>query len=261
LRVNYFGIRHHNDHARSYVPVQHVSSEINIAFMYKNKIEGETEDMVMEATTYYFEKLSVENTERLLQIAKKRAMEKEVKFVVVASTRGDTGVRAAEVFKGTGINVVIVTHQTGHRGPGIQLLTDENKKKLEEMGVRIVTGTDALTGGVGLGLSYRAPPEKPDEATMKNIRTTLSYAQNIPPVESIIASTLRLFCEGLKVTIEIVLMAADADAIPLNQDVIAIAGTSAGANTAILVRPVNTTNFTQMDVHEIIAKPFTRMRG
>ena len=216
--------------------------------------------MVIESKTYYFEKPG-ENTEALLEIAKTRALEKGVKHVVVASTRGYTGVRAAEVFQGTGIEVIVVTHQTGHRGAGVQLLTDENRKKLEEMGVRIVTGTDALTGGVGLGISYSPrPPERPDEATMKMMRTIRSFTRNIPPVETIIAQTLRLFCEGIKVTVEIVLMAADASAIPVDHDVVSIAGTGRGADTAILVRPVNTVHFTQMDIHEIIAKPFTRVR-
>lgn len=214
--------------------------------------------MVTEATTYYFEKKGVDNTERLLQIVKTKVMEKGVKHVVVASTRGEAGVKAAEVFKGTGINVVVVTHQTGHIGPGIQQLTEENRKKLEKLGVKIVTGTDALTGGVGLGISYRAPPVQPNEDQMKDIRTTLSFVRSTPPVETIIASTLRLFCEGMKVAVEIVLMAADAYAIPIDKDVIAVAGTSAGADTAILIRPANTINFTQMDLHEVIAKPFTK---
>lgn len=217
--------------------------------------------MVLETTTYYFDKPGVENTETLLNIAKRRAVERGVRYVVVASTRGNTGVKAAEVFKDTGINVVVVTHQTGFRGPGVQLLTDENRKRLEEVGVKIVTGTDAFTGGVGLGISYRPrPSERPDEATMRMMQTTLSFVRSTPPVESIIASTLRLFCEGLKVVVEIVLMAADAGVIPVDQDVVSIAGTGGGADTAILVRPANTTNFTQIDIHEIIAKPFTRLQ-
>ncbi len=213
----------------------------------------------METNTYYFEKLGDENTENLLNIVKKRAMERKVKNVIVASTSGNTGVKAAEAFKGTGINVVVVTHQTGHRGPGVQLLTEENKKQLEEMKVKIVTGTDALTGGVELGVSYRPrPPEQTDENARKMMQMMFSSTRSALPVVSIVASVLRLFCEGLKVVVEITLMAADAGVIPIDQDVVAIAGTRRGADTAILVRPANTTNFTQMDIHEIIAKPFTK---
>ena len=72
----------------------------------------------------------------------------------------------------------------------------------------------------------------------------LAYTQSMPPAVSIVASTLRLFCEGLKMTVEIVLMAADASAIPVDQKVIAITGTGRGADTAILIKLANTTNFT-----------------
>jgi len=44
-----------------------------------------------------------------------------------------------EVFKDTEINLVVVTHQTEHYSPGIQLLTKENRKKLEEMKIKIIT--------------------------------------------------------------------------------------------------------------------------
>ena len=218
--------------------------------------------MVIESSTIYFETPGEENTDMVLEIAKKRALERGIKHVVVASTRGNTGIKSAEVFQGTGINVVVVTHQTGHRGAGVQQLTEENKKKLEKMGVKIITGTDALTGGVGFGLTYRPPPEKPDEDTVKMIRTMrrFSRTQNIPPVPAIVASTLKLFCQGVKVAVEIVFMAADANVIPIDQDVVAIAGTGRGADTAVLIQPANTTNFPQMDVHEIIAKPFSNTR-
>ena len=218
--------------------------------------------MVIKKETYYFEKPGDQNTKQLLTIVKKRAIEQKVKYVVVASTRGNSGVMAAEVFKDTDINLVVVTHQTGHHSSGIQLLTQENQEKLEAMNIKIITGTDALTGGVGIGLSHLPRPlERPDDDTIKMIRTILAYTQSLPPIESVVASTLRLFCEGLKVTVEIVLMAADAAAIPIDQDVIAIAGTGRGADTAILVKPANTTYFPQMEIYEIIAKPYTKVRN
>ncbi len=54
---------------------------------------------------------------------------------------------AVEVFNDTEINLVVVTHLTGHYSPEVQLLSKENRKKLEEMRIKIITGRDALTGG------------------------------------------------------------------------------------------------------------------
>ncbi len=55
-------------------------------------------------------------------------------------------------------------------------------------------------------------------------------------------------------------MAADASAIPVDQEVIAMAGTGRGADTAILVKLANTNHFTQMEIYEIITKPYLNVR-
>ena len=62
----------------------------------------------------------------------------------------------------------------------------------------------------------------------------------------------------MKVGVEITLMAADAGAIPVDHDVIAVAGSHSGADTALLLRPANTTNFLELEVKEIIAKPISK---
>jgi hypothetical protein len=213
-----------------------------------------------EVSTYYFEKGGEQNTEKLLEVAKARAVARNVKHVVVASTRGETGIKAAEAFKGTGINVVAVAHQTGHRGAGVQLLTDANRAKLEALGVTVVTGTDAFTGGVSLGITRRETPQAtastPETQNLLNVIRRM--VPTTPPVETIIASVLRSFCAGVKVAVEVTLMAADASVIPVDHDVVAIGGTSRGADTAILVRPANTTNYLDLDIHEIIAKPHNK---
>jgi len=59
----------------------------------------------------------------------------------------------------------------------------------------------------------------------------------------------------MKVCVEIVLMAADAGLIGIDKDVIAIAGTGRGADTAVLVRPASTSDFFNLKIKEIIAKP------
>jgi len=59
----------------------------------------------------------------------------------------------------------------------------------------------------------------------------------------------------MKVCVEIVLMATDAGLTSIDKDVIAIAGTGRGADTAVLVRPASTSDFFNLKIKEIIAKP------
>jgi hypothetical protein len=73
----------------------------------------------------------------------------------------------------------------------------------------------------------------------------------------IMAQTLRIFGEGMKVAVEIVSMAADAGMMPSDRDVISIAGTGKGSDTAIVVRPANSIRTFDVKVKEIIAKPIT----
>jgi hypothetical protein len=215
--------------------------------------------MVAEAVTHYFENRGEQNTDKTLELAKVRALERNVKHVVVASTRGITGVKAAEAFKDTGIEVIIVTHQTGHIGAGVQQLTDENRKKLESLDITIVTGSDALEGGVGLGITRRQTTDatRPTPETQGMASLIRRMNPTIPPVVRIVASVLRLFCQGMKVAVEVTLMAADAGVIPVDHAIVAIAGTGRGADTAIVIQPANTTNFLDLDIHEIIVKPYT----
>ncbi|RLI32936.1 hypothetical protein DRO66_10840, partial [Candidatus Bathyarchaeota archaeon] len=71
----------------------------------------------------------------------------------------------------------------------------------------------------------------------------------------IIAQTLRMFGQGMKVVVEIVAMAADAGVIPADKDVVAIAGTGRGADTAVVITPANAHRFFEMAIKEIIVKP------
>ena len=53
----------------------------------------------MEVKTVYFEKAGMENTETTLKIARKRAEELGIKTIVIASTVGDTAVKAMECLR------------------------------------------------------------------------------------------------------------------------------------------------------------------
>lgn len=55
--------------------------------------------------------------------------------------------------------------------------------------------------------------------------------------------------------VEITLMAADAGLIPVDKDIVAIAGTGRGADTALRIKPANTARFFDLKIKEILAKP------
>jgi len=185
----------------------------------------------MEAKITYFETPGANNLEETLRLAKKRADELGIKTIVVATTIGTTAVRASEIFKG--MKVVAVTHSAGFRGPNTQELTDENRQKFEQNGGVVFTATH-LFSGVGA-------------AMRKKFSTYL--------LGDIVANTLRILGQGMKVVVEITVMAADAGLIRVDEDVITIAGTGRGADYAVVVRPVNSADFFDLRIKEIICKP------
>lgn len=202
----------------------------------------------MESKIVYFEEAKPENIGVLLDLVKKKATEKGIRHVVVASTRGETGVKAVEVFKDSGINVVVVTHQIGPQG---RELLDANEKKIKALGGKIVTCTHAF-GGVSMSLRA-TPPKQPSQPSPQPY-----WPAYVPPIGDLIANVLRLFSQGMKVCFEIALMAVDAGAIPIGENVIAIGGQGKWADTAIVIKSANTTSFFDLDVQEIIAKPIKK---
>ena len=195
----------------------------------------------MELKTVYFDNPGKENTDEVLRIAKQRADELGIKTVVVASTTGETAVKAMDAFPG--FKVIIVTHSFGFKEPDTQEFTDENKTIVEGKGGIILTTTHAF-GGLSRAMRQGSIPD-----------VTTTYI-----VGDIVATTLRVFGQGMKVVCEIVAMAADSGLVRTDEDVIVIAGTGAGgygrgADTAVLIKPAHTHLFFDLRVKEILCKP------
>jgi len=183
------------------------------------------------ASTIYFVEAGPHNTATTLELAARRAEELDIRHILVATTTGRTGAAAARRFKGR--NVVAVSHSAGFASPGGQELTSKNRRLIEAEGARVLTCQHAF-GGVG-------------RAVRKKLQTY--------ELEEIMAYTLRIFGEGMKVAVEIAVMAADAGCIPTNEPCLSIGGTGRGADTAVLLRPANAQTFFDLRIMEIIAKP------
>jgi len=74
-------------------------------------------------------------------------------------------------------------------------------------------------------------------------------------IGEIMANTLYIFGQGMKVACEIVMMAADSGLVRTDEDVISVAGTNGGSDTALVLKPVNTGRFFDLRVKEILCKP------
>lgn len=179
----------------------------------------------------YFKKGGEEYTQRALSIAKEVALKRGISHVLVASTTGKTGLHAAQVFKDTGVKLIVVTHNTGFTAPGEQEMPEETRRRLQEAGVKVYTGTMVLRS---LGAA---------------IRGLQGSSQ-----QDLVANTLRLLGQGMKVCVEMVAMAADAGLIPPT-DVLAVAGTISGADTVALISAQPSNKFFEIKVREILAKP------
>ena len=185
--------------------------------------------------TVYFEKPGgEENTKNTLALAKARADALGIKTVVVASTVGGTAVKAVAIFKG--YKVVVVTHTSGFLGANTQEFTEENRKAVEKKGGIILTTTHAM-GGIHRALNPAVMPS-PSSA-----------------IGDVVANTLRMFGQGMKVACEIAAMAADAGLVRTDTEIVSIGGTGRGADTAVILQADYVHRFFNLKVKEIICKP------
>ena len=179
----------------------------------------------MERTTVYFEGLGPENTDATLALVCRRAEELGVKKIILASTTGATARTALELFTGRGIRLVVVPHQHGFR-KGTHPFPRELIADLEAAGHAVHFGTMLF-------------------------HTHALYGSDTPTA---MANLLRCFSQGVKVCVEIVLMAADAGLAASGERV--IAGTARGADTALVMRAASSQNLRGLRVNELLCKPY-----
>jgi uncharacterized protein len=187
----------------------------------------------------YFNQMGVENTDDLVEIVHRRVKEGDIRSVVVASTNGKTGLTFAKRMAGE-TNLVIVSQQPGYAGPGVWGFDRNILKEVESMGCKVVKQSHILSGL---------------DRSISGKFSGVSHAE-------FLAEALRcLFGVGMKVAIEVAIMAADSGAIPIEKT-IAIGGSSSergkGADCAIVVWPSHCNNFFDFRVLEVLAKPFKR---
>ena len=179
------------------------------------------------------------NTDEVIEIA--RAASSKYEYIIVASITGDSAIKLAKEINGS--KVICVTCPQGMNweikdiaeGPFTDIpelkqirakwlkqgrknvpmqITAMNRKKLDKLGVRIVQGTIPFFGPT---FSMRVHMRKVTDL-------------------DIMAKTLELISTGTLVCLECVLMAVDAGVIPEGKEVLALAGTERGLDTAWIIK-------------------------
>lgn len=181
----------------------------------------------------FFKKPGASNTQATFEAVRERAKLLEIKKIVLATSSGDTALKAVDLLKEIDVKIIAVTLHAGtwktYGEPDW-----EKVRKAENLGVKFLTATHTLMGNIGSAIRDKFG--------------------GLPDSE-LIAHTLYCFSQGMKVAVEITVMAADANLISPEEEVIAIAGASQGADTAIVVKPAYSTDFFNLKIKEIVAMP------
>ncbi len=183
----------------------------------------------MERSILYFEQPGKANTEATLRAVRERVRELGIGTVVLASSHGYTARQALRIFEGLPVRLIAVTICAGYTREG-WTMEEATRRELEAAGVRVLTGIHALGDDVDAAFLPSAP-------------------------SAVVARTLYRFSQGMKVAIEVALMAADAGLLDMDQAVAAVAGTDEGADTAIVLTPAYPRKFQELKVREILAMP------
>jgi len=191
--------------------------------------------MSSESSITYFDRPGPANTAAVIEKVADRLQKGDIRHVVIASSTGATASRLLEKLKGKGVQLVVVTSHCGFEKEGECEMSQDIESKLNAEGARVVRASHALSG-VERSVSRKLGGSSRAEAISEALRA--------------------LFGQGLKVCVEVTVMAADSGAIPCGEvEVIAVGGWSEGADTACIVRPAHANNFFSFEVREILAIP------
>jgi len=155
----------------------------------------------MEEKIVYFEKPGKENTADVIRLVLEKAKIRNIKKIVLASTRGYTAKSFLDAVKGKDMNLVVVPWQFSFK---------------KEEGNPFLYATDTPTA---------------------------------------LANILRVLGQGMKVCVEITMMACDGGCIKMGEKVLVVAGTGSGADFAVVATAASSAHVKSLKINEIICKP------
>jgi hypothetical protein len=192
------------------------------------------------AEVVHFDRQGRGNTDAVLDAVARCLKRTGIRHVVVASNSGETAIKAVSRLAETGAQVVVVTSHAGFSEEGVVDMSPETEEELIRSGVKVVRASHALSG------------------VERSLTRKLGGSSRVEAISEALRS---LFGQGLKVCVEITVMAADSGSIPCGDlEVIAVGGTGEGADTACVMRPAHANAFFSMELREIIAIPRRRTK-
>jgi hypothetical protein len=179
----------------------------------------------MEDQIVYFERPGRENTATTFEAVDRALSEMGIRKVVLASTRGDTARFAMDRYAGQDVRLIVVPHQYGF-GPG-QRFPQDLVERAEQEGHAVYFGTMLFHQEKLFGIG---------------------------PAQWV-ADFLRAFCQGVKVCVEILLMAGNGGLVDQGEQVVVVSGTGRGADTALVMTGATSTDLKGMHISKILCKP------
>lgn len=184
--------------------------------------------------TFYFNLHGEINTDKCIELAAGRAMELGIGRMVVASETGLSALRVLDLFEGevivasSAVGTMVEDTVIGDLKIGIP--DEEIYRELLDRGAKVVRGTDPLWG--------------------------IGANTDIMDLGKLGIMFYKVICGGVHVCISAVLEATDAGHLRDGEEVVAMAGSWVGLDTAIVAGASNSVNFFKnFEILEVICKP------
>lgn len=198
---------------------------------------------MVKRQVYYFDEPGEENTQLVIEAVSQRLEAGGVNQVIVASTSGETAAKFARKLKGKA-EIICVSEAPYRRERGEEwpCLKQKLRRELERLGVAIID---------------RAP-----EIFHHSVLEAARWSDAFP--ERMVRETLYCFGQGMKVAVEVALIAVSCGYVPPYQDVIGVGGSGSGADTAIVLRATypaclfDKDPAKRLEIKEIIAMPISK---
>ena len=186
-----------------------------------------------DGKVFYFEKKGAVNTERALEIALACCEEKGIRKIVVASSTGKTALLLRDKAKPS-IEVIGVTYSAGSKYREEVEEFNRNRETMMKKGIQVVRGLHALSA---------------TERAFEN-----KYKTGLLPL-NIVADTLRMFSQGMKVCLEVAVMAAEAGFVTPDEEVVVLGGSGHGADTAVVMKPAYAASMFETKFKAVLCMP------
>jgi len=186
-----------------------------------------------EGKVFYFEKKGSVNTDRTLEIALACCEQKGIKKIVVASSTGKTALLLREKAKPS-IEVIGVTYSAGSKYREEVEEFNRNRETMIKKSIQVVRGLHALSA---------------TERAFEN-----KYKSGLLPL-NIVADTLRMFSQGMKVCLEVAVMAAEGGFVTPDEEVVVVGGSGTGADTAVIMKPAYAASMFETKFKAVLCMP------